>query len=70
MLPDGTKVVDHTDTDGKEMQAKTGFKIITSKPVCAIEFLYGFLEGSDLIGNSKNMTICKNTMVHDMIGPA
>jgi hypothetical protein len=36
----------------------------------AFEFTYGFLEGSDLIGNGQNMLICKFTLGNRFIRPS
>ena len=47
-----------------------GLTIIKSEPWCSIEFVYGFLQGSDLIGRGRNMSICKNTLTKHTIKPA
>ena len=59
-------MIDYTDPIVNKKPA-TGFKMLQTQPLCTVEFWYGFLEGSNLIGNSQNMTICKNTVSQDMI---
>ena len=68
-------VVDHTesgigDTSQNPRKPMKGAEMLRSEPQCAFEFTYGFLEGSDLIGNGQNMVICKMTMGNRMIRPA
>jgi hypothetical protein len=48
----------------------TGGEMLYTYPITALEFLFGFLKGSEFVPSGQKLNVCKTTMEYKFIRPS